>query len=60
MKTRQTLAASSFNAFKAANDTPYMGIVKSESNVHANWGFWETIKVVAFGMKPHNAEEILS
>jgi len=55
MKTRQTLAASSFNAFKAANDTPYMGIVKSEPNVHANWGFWETIKVVAFGMKPHNA-----
>jgi len=34
--------------------------VKSEPNVHANWGFWETIKVVAFGMKPHNAEEILS
>ena len=60
MKTRQTLAASCFNAFKAANDTPYMSIVKSEPNVHANWGFWETVKVVAFGMKPHNAEEILS
>jgi len=60
MKTRQTLATSSFNAFKAANDTPYMSIVKSKPHVHANWGFCETIKVVRFGMKPHSAEEILS
>ena len=43
----------------AANDTPYMSVVKTKPNVHANWGFWETIKVVVFGLAPHNAEEIL-
>jgi len=43
----------------AANDAPYMAIVDKSSNVHANWGFWETIKVVVFGIAPHNAEEIL-
>ena len=43
----------------AANDTPYMSVVEKRSNVHADWGFWETIKVVVFGIAPHNAEEIL-
>jgi len=43
----------------AANDAPYMAIVDKSTNVHANWGFWETIKVVVFGMAPHNAEEIM-
>ena len=43
----------------AANDTPYMSVVITKPNVHANWGFWETIKVVVFGLAPHNAEEIL-
>ena len=43
----------------AANDTPYISVVKTKPNVHANWGFWETIKVVVFGLAPHNAEEIL-
>jgi len=43
----------------AANDTPYMSVVKTKPNVHGNWGFWETIKVVVFGLAPHNAEEIL-
>jgi len=43
----------------AANDAPYMAIVDKSSNVHANWGFWETIKVVVFGTAPHNAEEIM-
>ena len=43
----------------AANDTPYISVVKAKHNVHANWSFWETIKVVVFGLAPHNAEEIL-
>ena len=43
----------------AANDSPYVAVVKSVPNLHANWGFWETIKVVVLGMAPHNAKEIL-
>ena len=43
----------------AANDSPYVAVVESVTNLHANWGFWETIKVVVFGTAPHNAEEIM-
>ena len=59
MKTRQTIAHQKYLAMKVANDSPYMTIVTGEPNVHAEWGFWETIKVVVLGMKPHNASEIL-